>query len=187
MGRIRPSWYYERQAREANAREAFRTNYSGPPEGTTINSRPPTTTVYYRSLLVKDGTDHRTFLTSVANPTLAIVSAASAGLLTVAPVGETILPLRGSGITPSKASWYAGDSNPVYESSDWGTRYARYYQPGTHKSIPISDDAGEFTPQDVMARFNLLFGVGGSARAALGAQNGRAQLTLERLSIAQLT
>lgn len=186
MARMRRAWYYQRQAREAQQREDFLENYQGPPEGTTIQSRGPSTAVFYRSLALRSGTDHLFFSTSVDNDSLAIVSATNAGLVTTLPANTTALPLRGSGIKPSRASWYRGDPNPTYVRSRWGTSYARNYQPGTHRSVPLSRATGAFDAADLVEAFNGLFGPGGTLRGNLGT-NGRANLELERVPVSAST
>lgn len=179
MGRQRPSWYYERQAREAQARETFLQNYQGPPAGTQIQQRGPSTDVFYRSMALLDASDHLIFSTSVQTDTLTQVTATEAGLLTTLGSGQTANRLRNSGVKPSRAHWYRGDTTPTRQTSRWGTSYSRYYAAGSHRSIPFSVASGVFTPDDLRDRFTTLFGPGGTKRTLLGAANGRAYLELE--------
>jgi hypothetical protein len=184
---MRPSWYYQRQQQEAAAREAYRASYAGPPQGTTIESRGTATTAYYRSLLLQDGTDPLIFSTSVPAATLALLPATDAGLLLTLGTTDVSQRLRGSGVKPTKVSWYQGDPTPRYESSPWNTRYARYYSAGTHKSSPFSKATGTLEANDLRTRFNTLFGEGGTRRSLLGAINGRASITFERANLGQTT
>lgn len=187
MGRMRQSWYYQRQQREAAAREAYQASYSGPPAGTTIDSRGPSTTVYYRSLLLQSGIDPLIFQTSVPNATLALFPVADAGLLLTLTATDIAQRLRGSGVKPTRVSWYQGDPTPRSETSPWGTSYSRYYQPGTNKSSPFSKATGTLEANDLRTRFNTLFGDGGTRRSLLGASNGRASIVFEVANLAQTT
>ena len=189
MARIRPAWYYEQQAAEANRRETYFRNRTPTPPTGTVNSRGPQTTVYYRSLLLREGTESIVFVTNVDNEALALVSAANAGLLTTAPTGSSPRPLRRSGVKPSRISWYRGDATPTRQTTAWQTSYIRYSTAGdrSHYSVPFSQASGVFDAGDLVDRFNQLFGAGGTGRTALGTANGRASLTLERTSFSQLT
>jgi len=187
MGRVREAWYYERQRREAAAREAYRASYAGPPAGTTVESRGPSTTVYYRSLLLQSGTDPLIFQTSVSNATLSLFPVTDSGLLLSITATDVAQRLKGSGIKPSRVSWYQGDPTPRNETSPWNTRYARYYTPGSNKSSPFSKATGTLDASDLRTRFNTLFGSGGSRRGLLGASNGRASFVFEVANLAQQT
>lgn len=181
MGRARPAWYYERQAREAQARQTFLANREPPAPGGTIESRGASTSVFYRSLLIRDGTEARVFSTQARAEALTIVSAAQAGLLTTAPANTTPQPIRGSGVKPTRIHWYRGAATATRERSAWNTSWNKYYQDGTHASLPFSRTTGVFDAADLVEAFNGLFGASGSVRAqALGAQNGRAHITFER-------
>lgn len=187
MGRSRPAWYYQRQQQEAQAREAYRASYPGPAPGTTIESRGPATNVYYRSLLLSNGIDPLIFQTTVPNSTLSLLPVTDSGLLTSIAATEVAQRLKGSGIKPSRVSWYQGDPTPRTEQSAWNTRYARYYTPGTNKSSPFSKATGTIDASDLRTRFNTLFGEGGPRRSLLGATNGRAQFVFEVANLAQST
>lgn len=191
MSGIRPSWYYERQATIANAREAYRrSNPPTPP--TTVRGRGPTTDVWYRSLALVDGTEHRVFKTAVDNDTLSIVTAANAGLATTAPVDTAIFPLRGSGLTPTKLFWQRGIATPTRVRTPWGSSYIKYYEGNntdnirTHYSMPFSKATGPFSAADLRAAFNTIMS-GGGRTTMLGAENGRAYLQLERAPISAMS
>ena len=183
MARVRPSWYYERQAAEAQRREDFLRTYAGPAQGTTVQSRGPTTTLYYRSLVQKVGSERLLYAVNVDNDTLTQVPAVDAGLLTAPGAGQVGLRLKGSGVKPSRIHWYRGDSAPQYVTSRYGTRYVRNYVAGSNRSIPFSVATGDFSADDLNDQFQILFGSGGTRRALLGASNGRAYVELERAPI----
>ncbi|MBD2002122.1 MULTISPECIES: hypothetical protein, partial [Cyanophyceae] len=92
--------------------------------------------------------------------------------------------LRGSGIKPSKASWYRGAGTPVAKVTAWNTRYIQYAEADTdakitHRSIPLCIKTGEFDAGDIANAFSSIFD-GTNKTTLLGAANGRAQFTLER-------
>lgn len=182
MGRMKPAWYYQRQANEAKARSDYFENRV-PTVDTTVNSRGASTTLYYRSLLLTDGTDPLIFRVNVLNSTLAILPAASAGLKDALTSTEFAIPLRSSGVKPSKANWFLGDATPSAVATAWNTRWIRYYAQtaGAHRSIPFTKSAGAFDAGDLQAAFNTLFT--GSAGATKLGTNGRAFLTLETAPI----
>ncbi len=184
---VRPSWYYERLATHANAREAYRRR-NPPRRRTTVRSRGAATTVYYRSLLFVDGTDSRLFSTSVDADTLAVVSATQAGLLTTAPANTAIFNLRGSGVTPTKIHWMKGAATPSVERTAWESQWIKYYEGNrndnirSHYSMPFSRSSGAFDAQDLMTAFETIFN--GTRRAELlGSANGRAYITFEKAPI----
>jgi hypothetical protein len=190
MGRQRPAWYYERQAREATARENYFKNRTPTTEDTTIESRGPQTEVYYRSMIMMDATDHLIYVTQVSNRALQAVTAAEAGLKTTLGENEVASRLRGSGIKPTRIHWYRGSANPVRRSTPWGTKVARYYaeQNGrSHFSMPFSRHTGQFNADDLKDAFTDLFGPGGSKRALLGDSNGRAYISWETVSVSANT
>lgn len=183
------SWYYARQAEQATAREAYYRNRV-PPESSAIESKGPSTDVFYRSLILLDGTDHLIFRTSVDNTTLGLLSAAEAGLLTTLGAGDVSQRMRGSGVKPTRVHWYRGATNPVRTRSAWNTSVARYYdtQGGrSHFSVPFSRATGVFNADDIADAFQALFGPGGSKRTLLGSANGRASITWERATISAQT
>lgn len=186
MSRRKPAWYYERQAKEATARENYYKNYTPPAEDTTIESRGAQTEVYYRSLIQLDGTDHLIYLTQVPAATLNLLTAAEAGLKTTLASGETASRLRGSGVKPTRVHWYRGSTNPVRKSTAWGTKVARYYDTAggrSHYSAPFSKATGNFNPDDLKDAFTALFGPGGTKRSLLGTANGRAYISWETVSV----
>jgi hypothetical protein len=188
MARMRPAWYYERQAQEAQRRADYFRNQTPPVEDRNIESRGASTDVYYRSLIQIEGTDHLIYATSVRASTLTLVSAVQAGLLTT--LGETQVAnrLRGSGVTPTKIHWYKGIANPVRRTTAWQTSVAVYHQAGTHRSMPFSIATGNFDANDLKQAFEGLFGVGGTVRSnTLGAANGRAHITWETVSVSAQT
>lgn len=185
----KPSWYYQRQAEQAQARENFFRNRV-PPESTTIESKGPQTTVFYRSLLLLNGTDHLIYRTSVDNTTLGLVTAAEAGLLTTLGTGDVAAPMKGSGVRPTRIQWYRGSTTPTRRRTDWGTSVARYYDTTggrSHFSVPFSRATGVFNADDLIDQFNALFGPSGSKRTLLGGANGRAAIKWERAVVSAQT
>lgn len=181
----RKAWYYERQARNANAREAFFRDRE-PPESSTIESKGPQTDVFYRSLHLLDGTDHLIYRTSVDTQTLGLLTAAEAGLMTTLGSGDVAQRLKGSGVRPTRLQWYRGTSTPTRRRSAWNTSVARYYDTTggrSHFSVPFSRATGVFNSDDLIDAFNALFGASGSKRTLLGAANGRAAIQWERVSV----
>jgi hypothetical protein len=188
MSRMRPAWYYERQAQEAQRRADYFRNRTPPTEDRNIESRGAMTDVYYRSLIQIEGTDHLVYETSVRTSTLSIVSAAQAGLLTTLGTGVTANRLRNSGLKPTKIHWYKGRANPIVRPTAWQTNVAIYHEDGTHRSMPFSRATGNFDANDLKVAFEGLFGAGGSVRAtALGSANGRAYITWEQVSVSAQT
>jgi hypothetical protein len=190
MGRIKPAWYYERQAAQATARANYFRNKQPPTEGADIQSKGAMTTVFYRSLIQKSGTDHLLYSLQVPNTTLQAVSAAEAGLVTTLPANTVPLRARGSGMKPTRVHWYRGDANPRRSPTAWGTMVARYYDNAgdqSHFSIPFSRAATTFEPDDLVAAFNALFGASGSKRSLLGSANGRAHITWETVTLSAQT
>lgn len=178
---MKPAWYYERQAQEAEARANYYRNRV-PQDNASVRSR-PTTVKYYRSLLVRQGTDPTIFKVSVNNAALALVTATQAGLLDALTATETALNLRGSGVKPTKIHWYKGDASPVGRRTAWNSRYIRYYDTAgtqSHYSMPFSRATGAFDPNDLKNAFNTLFS-GSNRTTLLGAANGRAYLELEHV------
>lgn len=188
MGKMKPLYQLQKQLQNRQAREQYYSNYQGPPEDTVLTPEGDATTVYYRSLHIVDGSDHRFFTSSVPEVTLQKVTAAQAGLVLVLPADTTSTPLRGSGVKPTLAHWYKGKTNPVYKSSPWGTKWAQYYESDagkSHFSIPFSKATGVFDSADLMTAFGAVFAPGGNANETLlGTRNGRAYLELERYSTA---
>lgn len=188
MARMRPVYYYERQAAEAQRRADYFRNRTPPAEPQSITSRGDTTELYYRSLIQKAGTAHLIYAVNVRDTTLGLVTAAQAGLKTSLGNGETALRVRGSGLKPTKVSWYKGRATAIRRPSAWQTSVSIYHQAGTHRSIPFSKATGEFTPDDVQAAFTALFGPTGSLRTELlGDINGRAHITWETASVSATT
>lgn len=191
MSRVRPAWYYERQARIANDREAYRRNNPPTPQ-TAVRSRGPATDVWYRSLALVDGTEHRVFKTAVDNDTLQIVTAVQAGLLTAAPADGASFSLRGSGLTPTKLIWQRGVATPSRVRTPWNSSYIKYYEGNnrdairSHYSMPFSRATGAFSAADLRAAFNTIMS-GGARTTMLGAENGRASLVLERAPISAMS
>lgn len=183
MSRRRPAYRLQRELNEANARENFIENYTGPAQGTTVQSRGPTTELYYRSLAQSVGTERVIYKINVDNDTLTQVPAVDAGLLTTLTSTQVAQRLRGSGVKPSRMHWYRGDPSPIYVNSRYGTSYPRTYVPGSNRSIPFSVATGAFSADDLSDQFQILFGNGGTRRALLGASNGRAYVELERAPI----
>jgi hypothetical protein len=183
MARRRPSYRLQRELNQAQARETFIRNYTGPAQGTTVQSRGPATELYYRSLSQKVGTDRIIYKVSVDNDTLTQVPAVDAGLLTTLTSSQRAERLRGSGLKPTRLHWYRGDATPTYVTSRYGTTYVRSYVAGSNRSIPFSVATGDFSADDLNDQFQILFGNGGTRRALLGASNGRAYVELERAPI----
>lgn len=190
MSRIKPVWYYQRQARDAEARNNYFQNRTPPAEDATIESRGAQTEVYYRSLIQISGTDHLIYTTQVPTATLNLVTAAEAGLKTTLGSGETSSRLKGSGVRPTRVKWYRGSTNPVRRTTPWGTRVARYYDDGggrSHYSVPFSRATGVFNADDLKDAFTALFGPGGTKRNLLGSANGRAYIEWERATVSAQT
>lgn len=183
MARRRPAYRLQRELNEANARETFIENYTGPAPDTVVNSRGPSTELYYRSLVQTVGADRVIYKVNVNNQTLLQVPAVDAGLLTTLTASQTPQRLRGSGVKVSRLHWNQGRANPVYVTSRYGTSYPRTYVAGSNKSIPFSVATGAFNADDLNDQFQILFGNGGTRRALLGASNGRAYVELERAPI----
>lgn len=187
MGRIKKAWYYQRQAQQAEARENYFKNRVPPEEDQTIETRGAMTDVFYRSLILIEGTDHLTFRTSVPNTTLNVLPATDAGLLTTLTDTSTAQRMRGSGLHPTKIHWYKGATTPTRKRTAWNTSVARYYdQAGggqSHFSIPFSKATGVFNADDLKDQFNALFGPGGSRRGLLGSANGRAYIEWEKATV----
>lgn len=190
MARMRPAWYYERQAQEAQARSDYFRNRTPPAEDTTIETRGQSTDVYYRSLIQLSGTDPLIYATSVYNSTLALITATEAGLATTLGSGETASRLRGSGVRPTKIHWYKGRATPIRRRTDWNTSVAVYYDDSaarSHYSVPFSRATGNFDANDLKVAFNALLGPSGTKRSVLGAANGRAYIEWERASVSART
>lgn len=184
---MRQPWYYERQAAEAQRRSDYFRNRTPPTEDRTINTRGATTDLYYRSLILLEGTDHLIYGVSVPNTTLALLPATDAGLKTTLTSGETASRIRGSGVKPTKIHWYKGRATPIRRPSAWQTSVAVYHEDNSHKSIPFSKATGNFNADDLADAFNALFGAGGTRRTLLGTTNGRASITWEQVSISAKT
>jgi len=180
------SWYYERQATTAKAREDYyRNNPPAPPAGA-IEQRGETSTLYYRSLLQFNGLDPLIYRVDVRDETLALVPATDLGLLTTLGAGETALRLRGSGVKPTKIHWYQGAATPTRSTTPWGSSVSRYYADNIY-SAPFSQAVGVFSAKDLAEAFDGLFGAGGSRLALLGPANGRAWIEFEQAPISYLT
>lgn len=186
MGRIKPAWEYERLAAERKRREDYLKNKPRS-TNTAVQGRDEVTR-YYRSALLKDGTNHELYKIRVDNAALTLLGAGrtpALGLLTAVPEGEIAMRLRGSGLKPSRISWYKGAASPVASTTPWGTRVSRYYDRQgnrSHYSAPISKGTGAFTLADVVTAFNTI--VANDTTTLLGAENGRAWLDLETVAIA---
>lgn len=195
MGKMKPAWYYARQAEEAEAREAYFRTRPAPTPPATVSQR-ATAIAYYRTLNIKRGNDSVIFPVQVDVAARTLIAAApaaaytAAGLLAAEPTTGTEIVLdRPRGFFPSKASWYAGLAAPIRDATPYNTRWTKYYATtGTgadarsHYSMPISVAAGEVTPTGVQAAFNAIFknADGTPKTAVLGTKNGRASLQLER-------
>lgn len=195
MGRVKPAWFYQRKATAAEARENYlRNNPPAPPTGP-INQRGASTDLYYRSLLLLDGNSAPLiFKVTAPNDALSLIGAtadvaggsAAVGLKETLDVGEAALPIRGSGVSPSRIHWYEGATTPQRTSTPWGTRVSKYYEDRVY-SLPISERTGVFTARNLMADFQGLFGSGGTKRALLGLKNGRAWLDFEKTTTSAST
>ncbi len=189
MGRgIKPAWYYKQQMEQAEARENYFKNRPAPVPPATVNDRGPSTTLFYRSLLLKNGTDPVIFRVNVLNATVGQsgkLGVADVGLLETLPANTMAFPTRGSGINPTKVYWQKGDTTPTRQTTDWGTKWTRYYDPtpGSSGSSPFSKASGTFDAGDLQTAFNGLFGANGTKRSLLGTENGRAWLEYERMPV----
>jgi hypothetical protein len=185
MARMRPAWYYERQAQEAEARANYYRNRQPPAEDTTIQSRGASTDLLYRSLIQIQGADRLTYKVSVPNTTLSLLPAAEAGLAAV-DTNTAALRLRGSGLKPTKIHWYRGRATAIRRRTAWNTSVSVYYdeQNGrSHYSIPFSRVSDTFTPNTLKEQFEIMFGPSGTRRSLLGPTNGRAYIEWERVTV----
>lgn len=144
--------------------------------------RPPETILFYRSVFYNS----IFYEVSVNSETLELIGGATAlGLLAALPDGSTALPIRGSGIRPSMLKWYYGDATPQVITTAWGSRYIKNYDARggqAHRSCPISIASGAFNLDNLVAKFNGLFGPGGSKLTLLG-ERGEAEMIPERIPI----
>lgn len=184
MPRMKPAWYYTKQATEAQARATYYQNRT-PPTNTTVNSRGPSVSAYYRSLLMVQGTDHLIIKVPVLQATVALVSLVDAGLKSTLASGETAISRRMLRLQPSTIRWYEGDPSPVAKTTAWNTRYIKYSKAGrgVYKSIPVSKATGTIDADDIQLVFDGLFGPSGTKLGLLGTSNGRAWLDFEKMSI----
>lgn len=184
MGRMKPAWYYQRQAQEAQARAQYYATRQ-PPEDATVTPRGATSSAYYRSLNLKLGTEPLIIKVNILQSTLNLVSMGDAGLKSTLATTESAVSRRLLRMSPSRIYWYEGDPTPTVARTAYGTRYIRYYRKGqnTHRSIPVSKATGAITAADIQSQFNTLFGPGGSKLSLLGTSNGRAWLNLEKVSV----
>jgi hypothetical protein len=194
MGRIRPAWYYQRQAQEAQARENYYTNRQYQANQGAVRQRPETVTRFYRSMTQFDGSEHKVFQVTLSQPSHEAAGGDSGlGLLTTAPTGLTIQSLRGTRIKPSTVKWYRGTGTPTRKTTAWNTQYIKYYSdsdgPGgsqSHYQAPISKATGSFNAQDIQSAFRAMF-EGSAGEGRLGTENGSARLELERAPITATT
>lgn len=184
MGRMKPAWYYQKQAQEAQARANYYLNRQ-PPADATVTPRGASSNAYYRSLNLALGTEPLIIKVSVLQSTLNLVSAADAGLKTTLASTESAIGRRLIRLSPSRIYWYEGDATPGVERTAYGTKYIRYYKKveNSHRSIPVSKASGAVISDDIQDRFNSLFGPGGSKLSLLGTANGRAWLEMEKVSV----
>jgi hypothetical protein len=189
---IRSSSYYERQAEEAKKRETYMRNRPPRPVGATVTQKGGTTTTFYRSMLIKQGSSPAIFSVDVLTTSLDAVGGATAcGLLATMPTDagtqNTPLRVRGSGMKPSRAHWYKGVASPSVRQSKWGTNWTKYYDNNSHQSVPLSDATGTVVAiADVQTVFNSIFS-GATKTQLLGTKNGRAYLEFERVSLSSRT
>jgi hypothetical protein len=191
MGRRKPVWLYQRQLDKATARENYYRTKT-PTTSTVVKDRKQVQ-LFYRSMFVKFGTQPLIYAVRPTEAAItAIGGAGDAGLLAAMPTGaadQTVpLPIRGSGVTPTKACWYKGATTPVGDATPWSSRWIRYYdKPATgqsHFSVPFSRASGAVNSAEIQGAFNALFGPTGSKKALLGTENGRAWLDLEKAPLA---
>jgi len=144
--------------------------------------RPASVTLYYRSVFDNDNY----YEVKVNSETLALfANPGELGLLATPPTGITPVPIRGSGIKPTLLKWFYGDVNPVVVVTKWGSRYIKNYdqQSGqSHRSIPLSVASGAFGVDDLVVKFNALFGTNGTRKALLGAR-GIAEMIPEKMPV----
>ena len=185
---MKPAWYYQRQAQEAQARAQYFANRQ-PSEDTTVTQRSPGRDVFYRSMLIINNSEPAIFRTSVAQDTLGLIPPATAGLLLQLPQNAVAFPLRGSGVKPNLARFYKGATTPVAKRTAWNTRYISYADSsrGSHKSIHLSKTTGIITPAEIQEVFNSIFITGANRAALLGAENGRAYLRFESAPVSAQT
>lgn len=170
----------ERRLANARAREAYERPVRA--EDTAVRQRGDETALYYRSLLRKtSATEHLVYDVNVLTESLnAVGGAAAIGLTAVLGAGEVSFGSMRRRIKPTRAHWYKGATSPTHRVTAWGTGWNRYYEPGSHQSVPISKATGTFDARDVRTTFTNIFGPGGSQGDLLGTRNGRCYLELEQ-------
>ena len=183
--------YYQRKAAEAERRETyFRTRPARPRAGTTVTQK-NTQSFIYRSLFVTIGSgdtaSHVPYIVNVGAGNIAkIGNASTAGLLggnSTAPEAQGARRIKNSGLHPSVARWSNGNATPVLRTTAWQTTWIQYHDNAEGEaqssfSIPLSQAAGNFTAQDVIAKYKTIF-EGVNKATLLGTKNGRAELQLE--------
>lgn len=184
--------YYKRQAAEAEARDTyFRTKpVSTRADGSPVSQK-NLSQLFYRSLFIREGTDHVQFRVDVDTVALGMVSLAATGLTNVGTAGKFILPVRNL-LLPTRGSWYKGTATPTIEVTLWQSRYAKYHdttgagtEQRSHYSVPISSVGATFEVSDIINKFNTIFqgtGTAGGNVTLLGAKNGRAELRIEQVT-----
>lgn len=197
---IRSSSYYERQAEEAKKRETYFRTRPPKPEATTIVQKGATVTALYRSMLIRQDGKPAIFEATVLKQSLEDAGGKDAcGLLSAMPTAaagateqNTPLRMRGSGMKPTRAHWYKGTTTPTVQRSKWDTNWSKYYEPKSHKSVPMSDATGTtVAPDDIRVLFDAIFtrpgtdGIVGPNTTLLGTKNGRAYLEFERVSLSR--
>lgn len=185
MGRIKPAWYYEKQATEAKAREEFYRNRK-PTDSTTVKKR-SRRSMFYRSLFLKNGAEASYLKVSVSEAALTLLTEESSGLLAELPDKKFAYPIRGTGIKPTMISWYKGAATATAKKTTWGSRWIQYYDKTgdqSHYSLPFSLKTGDVTASALQAGFDGLFNSkDGSKKNLLGDDNGRAWMDLESVPL----
>lgn len=182
MARIKRAWYYQRKAQEAERREQFLRNRV-PNPNPTYRARPDTSRGAYGSISqTNSGQSTTSQFFIVQYPEIAGLERVMLGLRDVT-AHASAANIRKSPIYPTRASWYEGSATPQIKQTAWQTRWIQYYSAGNnkHASAPISAaDGSRVLAADQIATFRALFPIG-AENALLGAKNGRAHLTLERI------
>lgn len=182
MGRRKPYWYLKQQADEAQKREESRraARVANPKA---YHKRPDQSELYYRSLFFNT----RIYKVEVNSQTLTLFGGAeAAGLLAAPPSGIVPITARGSGLKPTKFSWYYGDDTPVPRTTSYGTRWVKFYdvnQGQSHRSISVSDTTAVVSLTTIINKFETFFNTtNGTKKALLGAR-GQATLEVERTRV----
>lgn len=185
MGRVKRAWYYQRKADAMERREQILRNRQ--PQEKPYAPRPERIEALYKSITqfnTPSSGSPSSLVFRVTRPNVGGLTAADLGLADLTS-GTTAPSIRVSPIYPTTARWYEGTATPTRQTTQWGTKWIRYYESAqggaqSHHSSPISATGNAVTAREQIATFTALFS-GEKKTALLGAKNGRAYLVLERV------